>query len=319
MKYLKLALFIASIALLYFSVSFTSKPEIRYAEYHCHYNAIFNTVGKVDYVTVGGSRSLQGVGAPEFADYVKKQTGQDVVVVDLSRSWRGQGVNYILVRDMLENHKVGTLVVEANLAQTMKYHERFHLMARFGDFFTSYTGQKGNVDNRGVGYELLVKAKDRVMNRISKSINGTLKQPVGVKDRFPATTSDCMSREELVNVAALSRAKKKYKEFYKGKVWSWDWNAPHEMHNTRYYEELVSLAQENNIKIVFYYVHQAYYKRLDPLFAQKFEDRFGAPLFIPPDDLVDRLEPLYADQTHMVAEGRKIYTDWLAQQVLNAQ
>jgi hypothetical protein len=318
MVYFRVFLLSLAAVALFYSVRFTSAPAYRYAEYHCQHDAIFNTTGPVDYVMVGGSRSLQGVGAPEFADFVKATTGKDTIAIDLSRSWRGQGVNYVLLRDMVENHRVGTLVVEANLAQTAKYHERFYLMARFKDFMTSYRGQATNGFTSEAAYQLLIMAKDRVMNRISKRINGTLKPAPALSPKRSIETKDCMSREELVNATALSSARKRFQQYYVGKTWQWDPAKKNELHNTIFYKKIVQMAKDNNVKVIFYYVHEAYYKKLDPGFAKEFEEQFGAPLLIPPGDFVEQLEPLYADQTHMTAKGRKLYTDWLANQVLKS-
>ena len=68
--------------------------------------------GKVDFVAIGSSRAESGFDASLFDNIMSKKLGQKVVVYDLSRLWKGRGIDYVTIRDLLEERTVGHIIIE---------------------------------------------------------------------------------------------------------------------------------------------------------------------------------------------------------------
>lgn len=291
-------------------------PRYRYITYACQYNLIYGQTGRLDYAIIGGSRTLQSVGALELADAVREKTGREAVVYNLAHSWRGQGLNFVILRDLLERHEVKHLLVGANLAQPKKYHARFYLVGRTTDLIESLIGQKRWGPNFTVVGDITRMLIERLTKRASDWVRGKLQPRSPVTEHAPAATKRCIGRDEPVDIWVLETAKARFEKYYVGKVWKWNFDDERERHNTHFYRRIVELAGEHGISVTFFYVHRAYYKPLDPAFAEEFERRIGARLLIPPVSLAKELEADgYADQTHMTPSGRLRYTRWLYDQL----
>lgn len=298
-----------------FFLMLLDRPEYRYIGYECQFNLIYNEAGPVDVAVIGSSRTQQGIGGPEIAKALEAAKGRPFVVYELGKSWRGQGINYTIIRDLLEKREVKFLLLEANLAETGIYHAHWYLVGRFRDFLESIWYQQVKGPNLIPFFDVLRLLADRFILRVSELAAGKL-QPLSYRSvPLNARTMDCMKKDEPIRPVPL---KERYEHFvaYKqqGTYWKWELYDKHQLHDTGFFKALVQLAREKGIPIHFYYVHERHYSRLDPAFAATFEKEIGAPLAIPPHDLVDRMEADgYADPTHFNAVGRKRYSEWLAQ------
>ncbi|MGD9601770.1 MAG: hypothetical protein AB7O21_02135 [Gammaproteobacteria bacterium] len=290
----------------------------RYAEYPCQYALIYGERGPVDLAIVGSSRSVLGVGAAEIAEVLRPTAGREVVVYDLSKSWRGEGMNYTFVRDLLDNRQVRHLLVEANLPEAGSYHAHWYLAARYEDLVRNIAFEQ----RHGFALRPIARAArmvaDRLVDRVARYLTGEVRPAPLASSSRPAATKDCMVREEPVKPDALAARAAAHAKYYRGQVWHWDMESRDALHDTGFYGALVSLASSRGVTLHFYYVHERHYSRLDPAFASAFQQTTGAPLLIPPDDLVDRLEADgYADPTHMNPHGRALYSAWLAKRLIS--
>jgi hypothetical protein len=80
---------------------------------------------------------------------------------------------------------------------------------------------------------------------------------------------------------------------------------------------LVNFAKSRSIRIAFVYLPIAFIPLPNAEFATQFEHEFGAPIYLPPRNL---LKPVYEtgffDSAHMNFEGSRILTSWLAARLL---
>jgi len=296
-----------------------SLPSYRYEKYKCQHDLIYNQTGVVDVAIIGSSSTQLGVGPEHISKAFSNEFGKQAVVYDLSKGWRGQGIKYTIIRDLVENRKVKHLLIEANLAESGKYHAHWYLVGRYNDFLKSIWYQQEEGINIPAIFEVIKMPIDRIVDRITSIILDELSLPTVIDDKRSAITSGCYAHEEPIDVKRLEERYASYKKYYEGKTWSWNMNASHQLHDTGFFRELVKLANDNGATIHFYYVHERHYSRLEPKFTAVFEKNTGAKLFIPPESLVDSLEvDGYADPTHMRPRGRKLYSEWLASVLISS-
>lgn len=317
MRVLRYTVIGAICAAILIAFSAINLANVRYNEYPCQFDLIYNESGQVDLAIIGSSRTVQGIGASEIGEDLKKAGLTDQVIYNLGKSWRGEGINYTIARDLLEIRKVDVLFVEANLPESSTYHAHFFLVGRYSDLARSALYQQANGVNARAIYEIYRMPIDRLIERGTQLLLGNLKELEIRGGKREARTAGCRTSDELVNSERLIDRFKMYKEYYEGQVWNWDIKADEGQHDRGFIHQLVELAESNGTRIAFYYVHESHYMRLNPEFSRIFQEEFGAPLLIPPDDIVDRLEASgYADPTHFNKFGRHMYSSWLAEEYL---
>jgi len=289
--------------------------DFRYAGYQCQHDMIFNEEGDIDLAVIGSSRTQLGVGAPELAKGIEPAFGRDVVVYDLAKGWRGQGINYTIIRDLIENRQVKNLLIEANLHESGIYHAHWFLVGQYQDLFQTAIFQQGNGLNLTVLFTPLKMIADRFVERSTQLILGDFSLAVNRDNKDKALTRSCTNTDEPINPVRLRDRYLHAQKYYQEGFWSWDMYKDLQLHDTGFFKTLKQLADENEINLAFYYVHERHYLELDPAFAETFFQEVGVPLLIPPADLVQQLEKDgYADPTHMRANGRALYSGWLAEE-----
>lgn len=287
----------------------TDRPRVRYTNYNCQYDLIFNQSGPVDLAVIGSSRSLQGVDAPVLAEVL------DVpVVYNLAKNWRGQGINYAIMSDLLARREVDTVLVEANLPESGTFHAHFFLVGTTGDWMRSLGYRSDGLfdfEEMGRNMKWMV---DRVTEQASLFVAGKLNMPARASASASGETGYCRTREETVRESFLEAQRAQFSHYYEGRTWRWDPLSQEARHDTGFYRAMADLAEAHGVELVFYHINQAYYFTLDPNFAVEFEAVVGAPILIPPPSLTREIEAMggYADATHMTREGRERYSRWLA-------
>ncbi len=313
---LRIAGIILFVSLVAFLIKATDRPAYRYSKYPCQFDMIYGQKGPVDLVVIGSSRSLQGVDAEILSNELGGTT-----VYNLAKNWRGQGINYALLRDVISRREVDTILVEANLPEGGTYHAHFFVVGKISDWIKSYRFRSaGEFD-----FDILSVSSKKIIERITEQFSLILSGKMGdlaISDApSPATTGYCRTREERIRRGYLDQQEARYHQYYVDQKWSWDLDSEAARHDFGFFKEMVDFASENNVKLYFYHINQAYYKTLDPEFSSVFQTKVGAQLFIPGEDLTREIENIdgYADTTHMTAIGREKYTHWLAQSLKSAR
>jgi len=301
------------LALFAAGVLWTDLPEVRYARYSCQYNLIYNQTGSVDLAVIGSSRTLQGVGAEVIADEL-----QVPVVYNLAKNWRGQGINYAILTDLIANREVDTILVEANLPESGTFHAHFFLVGTIGDWLRSNAYRSGNSFDFQQSSLTLHRVVERVVEQGSLVLADQLNAPRRIAAQA-AETGFCRTRDERVRQSYLDTQAARYHQYYVGQTWSWDLHSDEASHDFGFYKAMADLAEAHEVELVFYHINQAYYSTLDPEFAAVFEVEVGAPILIPPPSLTREIEEMggYADTTHMTATGREVYSRWLANALID--
>lgn len=300
------------------AVAWTDRDEVRYNRYPCHYRLIYDQHLPIDVAFIGSSRSVQGVDA----EIVSSSLGDNVSAINLAKSWRGQGINFTILRDLLENRSVRLLMVEANLPETGIFHGHFFLVGRISDWWMS---NRFRSDTYFDPQALLVTLRNLVDRVTEQWTYAVLNSEVDLANAQNADVgipvTHCRVREERRrNEDYWAEKISRYQEYYENQYFSWDLDSVSARHDTGFYRALVELASTHDTDIVFYHVPEAYNLALDPAFSSVFEEEIGAPLIIPPSSLTRDMEDLevFADVTHLMPRGREIYSRWLSQAVVNA-
>lgn len=267
-------------------VAWTNRPDVRYSNYACQYGLIYNQTGPVNLATIGSSRSLQGIGVEAIAEEL------DIpVAYNLAKNWRGQGINYAILADLLANRDVDTVLIEANLPESGTFHAHFFLVGTLGDWWRS-NGYRARSDGFSAVGTTASKLTERVVEQASLAVTGQL--PSLAAEPAAAATGFCRTREETVRQSYLDEQRARYEQYYVGQSWSWDLFASEAQHDFGFYRAMVDLAAAHDVELVFYHINQAYYSTLDPDFASVFEENVGAPILIPPASLTREIEEMGA-------------------------
>ena len=291
-------------------VMVSNSPRLRYPwGYRYQYQYIYGHKGDVDFAFMGTSRVMRAIIAPYFADALKKETGKDYIVYDLSRAGRGPGLEYTIIRDFLEQHKVKVLAVHYNDSWDNTVHKNFIKVAKISDVIKDYGTHPDNLFLK-TNYFLRIlglKFGENLHILLLKKYRKPL-------DPKPVTTSD-YSIPVPVRPDLLKEWEEKYAEAWKEyKPRHWEFYSEREYRNTQYVHRLVRLARENGTEIVFFYVPRLYEAPISTELIQDFSNEFNASWVQPPEYVrLAMYKPGgYTDPGHVNFNGAERYLDWLA-------
>ena len=302
-------LFTISIALF---VYISNSPRIRYQPYPYHYEYTYAHRGDVDIAFMGTSRTMRAIIAPYFEERMRRNMGKEFIVYDLSRSGRGAGLEYVLVREFLENHNVKLLLVHFNDSLKEVVHPNFFKVARFNDILNDYTTHPDN-------FILRLNFISRMIGlKLGESFH-LLLQSNYLKKVYPTNvkTSD-YSFPVPVRPDVLEKALAKYsKKWKKLPHRNWNLNGPEEFRNTKYVHKLIKLAKDNKTEIIFFYIPRLYEPHISEEMISTFSTEFGIEWLQPPLNVrLDMYEPGgYTDTGHVNSRGAELYMDWLADMI----
>jgi hypothetical protein len=257
-------------------------------------------------VAIGSSRLLTGFQA-EVADAQLRThyPDRDFVVLDVGRSWRGNGQLHRQVKDLLEVHTPQVLLLEYN-SDNGRNHGRFYEFAKTGDIFNDIKSRPSMPFPERLSLSMREFLRKNVF-RLSERITNP--------DRFlhrdkpnDVKTNDCSTTGRDKVQLNMSRADK-FPD-WETKSRSWDVESPSEERNNYYIRKIVDLAASKDVTLAWVVVPTAFEGPLDPSVEAGFEARYGSPLYVTydVDTLRDIISAGYSNATHMALPGRSLHT-----------
>lgn len=177
----------------------------------------------------------------------------------------------------------------------LRLHERVSLAARKIDQFAGLVLSGRLALSYALAERRLPRTPENVCRPIAKS-RGKGKD-VGIRERYVAA----------------------FKPDHPGNWLSWSRDRPEFLGSGRHSQErqnmaaMVRLAQSRGIKILFLYLPSKFIPPPEEAFTADFEKEIGAPLWVPPPDLLLQLQyDGFEDEGHLRSQGRRAVSSWLA-------
>jgi hypothetical protein len=277
------------------------------------YHATHRHVGPIDLAVVGSSRSQFAFDAFRFERAWEARHGGDVVVLDLSKEFRGPALEYLMLRRLFEARPVRHVLAEyQNGYGRDQLHPDLHLAASFGEIAEVCWAQE---------HRPAWKRAQRIVDLWIRKASGSLALaaqgelvPVEVDPEAlrPAETRDPTRPRVQVRPRSLtSQAHRADWRAAPPRVW--DFDAPDAWPDRHYAHAIVELARAHGAEVTFWAPSWIYEPPLDDAVVAAFERRFGAPLLqLPPERLAEIYPDGFADLRHMNAHGAEVWMDWLA-------
>lgn len=304
----------AFLVLIGWFVLLTDDPQMRYQpSFKCWYRLIFYQDGPVDYVAMGSSRMLRAFGGPELADALHEQCGKQAVVYDLSRSLRGWGAAYVMLRDLLERRKVGHIIMDFN-STNVAYYRHFYFFGKMSDIWESVIAETKTPLSQRLANATRLSLR-RFSHRLIGLENGTIRLSRPIRKRTKPASGDCIRSDTPVRTWDIDRYKRARGDTWaKAKGFSWDPDSAAEQRSTYYYKKIVALARAHGTKITFLHIPRIYDRGLEPEFMASSSKRFGVEVLNLPAEVLDELFATkgYGDDVHMTPLGRKRTMRWLS-------
>jgi len=315
---IRLAVLIVFVAVLMFAFSYSQLGYVRWAEDSCHYSLIHsNDTTVIDLAVFGSSRTMRAVHAPLLATEINLKVEKPWTVYDLSRQQRGMGHNYVMIKELLENREVKTILIEYNISRQKKYHDLFYLKASLADLWFDYLSEQkiGRVKRLGL---LARRLAERTSKRWEQALL-TMKLKVEPEESKakPGVSVDCNGYRNSIEPSVLEAAEEKNSEKYFTERFNWDFDSEREYRTSYYVNAIVVLAREYGVEPIFFHSVGRYTSVLDKKLLANFESRFGARILQPEDGDLKRwfAAKSYADTSHMSPVGAAYFAKWLAQRL----
>ncbi len=318
--------FLAALGALIALIAWSDQPQVRYATSRCLYEKTFAQGGSVDVAIVGTSRAKMGV-SPEG---LSAALGGKETVVNIARSWRGSDFMLQQLRDLDEQRGIeGAIVVEYSregdvVATTQRYydyhpeHAALMPVARLLDDPSFKPREPWYLRIRDVldfGQQRFEFALDRLIE--GKASRNAVLAP---DERPVVGSTGCTGDDRPLKQNALDAWYDKVVP--DGGTWrdqktlTPTWGAVNDDIQRKAIREMIAFAAERDVPIYFVLIPRYLDPPVDEAFVRRFEAEFGAPLLIPPPDVLDAMyDGGYSDPNHMHGPGRDVYTAWLAEQI----
>jgi len=277
---------------------------------------------------IGSSRTKQGIDPIEFS----KTLDDKDVVINIARSWRGNGNIYHLIREFLENHNIKKIIIIEYSNMDYKksfgkknvynngYYPNYNLVTEssylIDDFF--YTPRD----------PFFLKVRDlifRYTDLIDKRIDYFFKNKKEALSLFNNKQKEilgnttCFTADNKIRTDSINKKYLKDKDTFKKNKYQWDISYINFDRHNIYIDKIKKLANNKGIDVILFNIPRIYDPILSSQTKHDIEKRFGLT-FIYPDDysFIDKLYQIenYTDKTHMGVKGRIIYSRWLARQVI---
>ncbi len=285
--------------------------RLRYADprYAAARDMIFAQTGRVQIVTLGTSRAMRAIVAPELARQLGKHLGVEPTIFDLSVAGSGMGLRYLMVRDLLARHDVDLVLIEYKAARHGNPHPDYFQLAGLADILQTPLDADGPWDRWGRRLRLVERKYGQVIGRLLTQADMIF---APLRQREAVTTDPSLpyfvTPEVIVGLLQLLE-----KDPPPAVNPGWPFGTPLATRQEAYMRALIELARRRGTQIAFYYVPALADAPVDPAFAQRFEAEFGAPLFLPDRRAHERLRPDgFADTSHLNPQGMRIYLEALA-------
>lgn len=308
----------------------TNASAFRLHSLPCQEKLIFGTYGPVDVVILGSSRTMQGVSAP----LVSAAMDGAPVVLNMARSWRGNGQLYHMFRDLLESHSVTKAVVvelsyfsytdNRSRVYWNGYYPNYHLVTNTRDFVDDFfSTPREPIYNRlrDLFGAILAQLDDRLNRYFEESYSDSWRlaypNPQVVKTKV-ATTS-CFRKDNKYKPSLLKKkleaVSKKHGAWELVENNGWDLDVINNDRPSHYIDKLRLLAESHGIQLFLMLVPKYLETAPSPDFLDSLAMKYGVPILSP--DLSVRGQMFrargYTDLTHMGSDGREIFSHWLGE------
>jgi hypothetical protein len=279
------------------------------------YHAIHRHVGPIDLAVVGSSRSQFAFDAFRFEEAYERLHGGHVVVLDLSKEFRGPALEYLMLRRLFEARPVRNVLAEyQNGYGEDQLHPDLHLAASYGEIAEvcwalprpTWRRLQRMVDLwiRKASGSLTLAAEDRLVD-----------VKVDPEALRPSETRDPTGPRLFVRPRSLTSQADRA-DWRAAPPRSWDFDSPDAWPDRYYARRIVELARSHGASVTFYAPSWIYEPPLAPSVVEAFERRFGARLLqLPPEKLAEIYPAGFADLRHMNARGSGVWMEWLASQL----
>lgn len=303
-RFVLLFLAFLSVGFLYY---FSDKPEYRYREFPCNYHMAYETTGDVALAGIGGSRMKVSFGAEQISREIEKISGEASPVFNISHNRKGMDLEFVLIRDFLEQHSTDVMFVFYEPRQKPTPHVQYFSAAKTTDFRHLLFADRNK--------SIFVRISD-TLKLFSTRFDRWKK--VNVRTRLIRSGDnfyDCHSSDMLLNVDKVVSG---------GEVIPADTIAPDKMDITSnddayqiyFMKRITKLGNMHGTKMVFIHLPFRNKSTMSDQFQEDFFELIGAPLWVLPPSLRDELAYVgYRDNTHLYAPGRDIYIDWLVKKL----
>lgn len=310
-------------------VAWSDQPRVRYASLKCVYRQIYNYQGPVDVVVVGTSRTKWGVSPQEVSGVISKG-GEELVVLNLARSWRGTQQMLQEIEDVEAERGIRkAIVVEYSregdvVATSQRYYDYYPdhaALVPIADF-----AKDPEAKPREPAYlrfrDLLDLGQERLDYALDRFLSGKAdaNQVIPMADRPVAVSDGCTGKDRPYKPAA--NASWEERSVPKGGTWrdkkpgNWRIGAINADAQRHAIEEIVAFGAAHDLAVYFILMPRYLDPPADPRYVERFEETFGAPLLVPPTDVLAQMnDGGYSDPNHMHAPGREIYSRWLGEQI----
>ena len=313
----KLFLF-ALILILGLGVLFTENSRVRWFEDQCQWNTIHLQEGTIDLAIFGSSRSARAVHAIEIEKSAAKFISPNLVVYDFSRTQRGLGHSYIMIKELLSNRRVSKLMVEFNSTHNRIYHDLMYLKSGVLDLAVEYQSEQHKPALTRAAFVLSSFIR-RVAKRWEQLLLGKIElKPWGKVDVVKAKSTDCVGPRNSIEPSVLLSAEKKQGDSWFSEGRTWNLEGPGEQRNDFYVKQIIKLATKYNTDLTFFHVVGRYTSLMSTEQLASFENRYQTKI-IQPSEAELRIwfaQDAYNDPSHMTLKGSQLFANWVTKEAL---
>lgn len=311
-------------------------PRVRYALMPCVYKQIYGTVGPVEVVFFGSSRMELGVDSFTVARAINRDPAT-TGVANLARQWgRVSGQVYQELIDLDHERGVeGPIVFE--VASGIGEDPFDPATVPMDTLVANWQSKPHSPVNTKV-HSLLTQVVHKVDVSVETVLRRRWNHSPPPQHRVRARAQTCIAWPLVdetqifrpAKYAAVQRQKARdvARQVGASGTWkdlparAWDVDSLSREGQSFYIDKLVKFGADRNVP-VFAVITPGYLEnQISPRVAADFQERFGAPLLIPPLELLDQLNSrdgyYYRDRTHLNRRGWIVYTEWLVAAMRNA-
>lgn len=258
----------------------------------------------IDIAFLGSSRTLNAINDSLLSTSLTSKSDHDIVTANLAISWMGRNLQYILLQDLLETRKPKVIVLEVRERESPLGHIGFPLIAKGEQivFPASYINFKLFRDFFLAAKARLEFTKDRIIGKkyLGKEYN--------LNRRFGFESS-----VDRISISELEQRKTEYERSHNLLTKNILKKIAFRL-NKSYLYEMIKLAEENEIPVLFVYV--PHYKTAKDLpLEYNYYAKYGQVL-IPPSEIYTN-PGNFANLTHLNRKGSALFTEWLSVKLEN--
>ncbi len=264
------------------------------------YKRVFKDVKPIDIAFVGSSRTLNGVNDSLLELYLNKNNKDKYNIANISFSWTGRNLQYILLKDLFRNKKTKIVVVEIREKESPFGHIAFPVIAEGKDivFPQSYS-------NVTYFRDLYFAFKSRLSYLIKSKIiytnfNDNIKS--NNYDYGYMKNMDSLSFDELCRRSDMKNSEE-------NNLLVTNYKSIEFALSKKYLEAINELAKEKKAKLMFLYI-PFYGSRYSNSKDLKFYQQYGN-VIIPPDSIINDSSN-WANVSHLNEKGAKKLSKYLA-------